>query len=54
MVERFHRQLKEALKTQTDPAHWVDTLPLILLGIRTAFKEDISATAAEIVYGTSL
>ncbi len=54
MVERFHRQLKAALKTQTDPAHWVDALPLVLLGIRTAFKENISATAAEMVYGTSL
>ncbi len=53
MVECFHRQLKAALKTQTDSAHWVDALPLVLLRIRTAFKEDISATAAEMVYGTS-
>ena len=32
----------------------MDTLPLILLGIRTALKEDISSTAAEMGYGTTL
>jgi len=30
------------------------SLPLILLGIRTALKQDISSTAAELVYGTTL
>ena len=29
-------------------------LPLVLLGIRTALKEDIGCTAAELVYGTNL
>ena len=42
MVERFHRQLKAALKAQHNPASWVDALPLVLLGIRTALKEDLS------------
>ncbi len=54
MVERFHRQLKAALKAQPQPTAWMDTLPLILLGIRTALKEDVSATTAEMVYGTTL
>ena len=54
MVERFHRQLKAALKAQLLPHAWMDSLPLILLGIRTAVKEDISSTAAEMVYGTTL
>ncbi len=54
MFDRLHRQLKAALKTQTDRTQWVDALPLILLRIWTAFKDDISATAAEMVYGTSL
>ena len=54
MVERFHRQLKAALKTQPQPDAWMDTLPLILLGIRSAIKEDISSTAAEMVYGATL
>ena len=40
MVERFHRQLKAALKAQPQPASWMDALPLVLLGIRTALKEE--------------
>ena len=32
----------------------IETLPLILLGIRTALKEDLKATTAEMVYGTTL
>lgn len=54
MVERFHRQLKAALKSQTNETAWMDSLPLVLLGIRTALKADISSTAAEMVYGTTL
>ena len=54
MVERFHRQLKAALKAQPNPSAWMDSLPLVLLGIRTALKEDIQSTAAEMVYGTTL
>ncbi|KAG4073735.1 hypothetical protein HA402_000959 [Bradysia odoriphaga] len=33
---------------------WVDKLPLILLGFRSTFKEDIKSTPAEMVYGTTL
>jgi len=54
MVERFHRHLKAALKTQPKPDAWMDTLPLTLLGIRTALKEDLKFTTAEMVYGTTL
>ncbi len=54
MVERFHRQLKAALKAQPNPEAWMDYLPVILLGTRTAIKDDISSTAAEMVYGTTL
>ena len=45
MVERFHHQLKAALKAQPNPHSWMDALPLVLLGIRMSLKEDISATA---------
>ena len=51
LVERFHRQLKSALKAQQQSEHWVDALPLVLLGCRTAIKEDLSYTAAELLYG---
>ncbi|XP_043498407.1 uncharacterized protein LOC122521628 [Polistes fuscatus] len=33
---------------------WVDVLPVVLLGLRTSFKKDLRATAAELVYGTTL
>ena len=50
MVERFHRQLKVALK---NPTSWMDALPLALLGMQTALKEDISSTTADMLYGAS-
>ena len=54
LIERFHRQLKTALKCSHTPHLWVDSLPLVLLGIRTAVKEDLKCSAAEMVYGTTL
>ena len=33
---------------------WFHTLPLVLLGIRTAFCEDLDCSSAELVYGTTL
>nr|XP_054930349.1 uncharacterized protein LOC129386421 [Dermacentor andersoni] len=54
LVERFHRHLKAALTAHGCPNKCVDRLPLTLLGIRSAFKEDLSCATAELVYGTSL
>ena len=33
---------------------WTETLPLVLLGICTAFKKDLQSSAAEVVYGEPL
>jgi len=52
MVERFHRQLKAAIRCQQ--RRWTEALPLVLMGIRSSWKEDLGATAAEMVYGQSL
>lgn len=50
MVEHFHRQLK--VSTMCHPNMlWVEVLPLTLHGIRSAFKDDIHTSAAELVYG---
>lgn len=54
MVERLHRQLKAAIMAHKDTAHWSETLPIILLGFRNGWKEDLKATSAELVYGTQL
>ena len=53
MVERFHRKLKEAIMC-VDSKKWFYRLPLILLGLRTVFKEDMNCSPAEMVYGQSL
>ena len=37
-----------------EPAGWMGRLPHVLLGIRTAQKEDTGFSPAEIVYGTDL
>lgn len=52
-MERFHRQLKAAIICH-ESANWVDSLPLVLLGIRSAFKEDLQTTSAELLYGEPL
>nr|VZI37579.1 unnamed protein product [Spirometra erinaceieuropaei] len=54
MVERFHRQLKTALRAVEDPGSWSDNLPLALLGIRAALKSDVGCSSAELVFGTTL
>ena len=54
MVERFHRQLKSALKAKLVGDAWAAAVPLIMLGIRTAVKEDLGASAAEMVFGSTL
>nr|VZI52058.1 unnamed protein product [Spirometra erinaceieuropaei] len=54
MVERFHRQLKTALRAVEDPGNWSDNLPLELLGIRADMKSDLGCSAAELVFGTTL
>jgi len=53
IVERFHRQLKAALRCHENN-RWTKTLPTILLGIRAAWREDLNATTAELVYGETL
>ena len=54
IIERFHRQLKAALRGHASPPRWTEVLPLVLLGIRTALKTDLQCSAAELVYGTTL
>lgn len=54
MVERLHRQLKAAITARDGRLHWVDHLPLVLLGIRSTYKQDLHCTSAELVYGAPL
>ena len=34
--------------------HWAEALPLVLLGIRSAWKEDLKASSVELVYCSPL
>ena len=54
LVERFHRHLKSALRARLTGPNWTQELPWVLLGIRTAPKEDLGCSSAELVYGTPL
>ena len=54
MVERFHRQLKAALRARCSGGDWLEHLPWVLLGLRAAPKEEGGVSAAEATYGHSL
>lgn len=53
MIERFHRTLKATLMCHK-ALTWSKALPLILLGLRSAFKEDFGTTPVELVYGETV
>lgn len=54
MVERFHRQLKSSLVAKLAGHAWVKELPVIMLGVHAALKEDLQASPAELVFGQTL
>jgi hypothetical protein len=54
MVERVHRQLKDALRARRAGPLWPDHLPWVLLGLRAAPKEDAAVSSAELVLGSPL
>ena len=54
MVERFHRQLKDALRARLAAADRPSHLPWVLLGLRFALKEDHNVSSAELLYGVPL
>ena len=46
MIERFHQQLKPALKAQPSNQHWIKNLPLVPLGIHTVWQPSIPTGSA--------
>jgi transposase InsO family protein len=54
MVERFHQQLKDALRARLINHDWHSQLLWVLLGLRAAPKEDCGLSSAEMVYGEPL
>ena len=53
MVERFHRPMKAALKARLADSAWMTELPLVLLGLRSAWREDADCSPSEMVFGTN-
>ncbi|KFD48091.1 hypothetical protein M513_11034 [Trichuris suis] len=53
MVERMHRQLKAAIMCHRK-SDWLQVLPWVLLGMRATVRQDLQASVAELVYGTTL
>ena len=54
LVERMHRRIKDALRAKAAGPDWSSVLPWVLLGLRTAPREDDSNSPAERVYGEQL
>ena len=54
-IERFHRSLKNALKTYSGTAEqsWAHDLPIVLLGLRNSMITGSNASPALILYGSS-
>ena len=54
LVERFHRVLKTGLRARLAADDWLEHLPWVLLGIRTAPRDENGVSAAEFLYGEPL
>jgi hypothetical protein len=54
LVERFHRHMKGSLRARLTGPNWIDELSWVMFGIRTAPKDDLSASSAGLVYGAPI
>ena len=54
MVERFHRRLKDGLRTRLAGPRWIEHLPWVLLGLRCTPAEASGVSPASSVYGSEL
>ncbi len=54
MVERTHRQIKDALCARLEDGRWPEHPPWVLFGLRAASKEDCAISPAELVFGAPL
>ena len=54
ILERWHRALKASLRARLTGPRWIEQLPWVMLGLRTAPKEDLATSPADIIYRHSL
>lgn len=53
-IERWHRTMKAALMARGAFTTWNEELPTVLLGLRTAIRDDNNLSPALMTYGTTL
>jgi hypothetical protein len=53
LMRCFHQTQTTAILCHTDK-QWTEALPLVLLGICTAFREDLQESAAELIHGKAI
>lgn len=53
ILERWHRTLKSAIMCHSHKS-WLEILSTVLSGLRTCYKEDLHASPAEMLYGSTL
>lgn len=53
-VERLHRTLKAAIMARGNSINWVDELPTVLLGLRSAIRSDTHISPAQLTYGKTI
>ena len=55
LIERVHHILKERLMALSDvPSNWMKNLPFVLMGLRSAVRDDVDASPADLVLGAPL
>jgi hypothetical protein len=54
LVERFHRQLKDALRARLASPTWTPHLPWVLLGLHAAPCKEDNISSAQAVFGTPI
>jgi len=54
LIERWHRTLKTAITCKGNAYGWLDSLWIVLLGLRTSYKRDLKCSPAELLFGAPL
>ncbi|GFQ80573.1 reverse transcriptase [Trichonephila clavata] len=54
LIEQQHCSIKKALRCYLSSLTWTENVPLILLGLHSAIKQDLGCSSAELVYGSLL
>jgi len=54
LIERWHRTLKTAITCKGNARGWLDALCVVLLGLRTCYKQDLKCSPAELLFGAPL